>query len=91
MKSNYSLFREGIRPAWEDSANENGGKWVFTVSNKDLPSLDDKWMNLVLSLIGETIDDGDCVTGIVVSLRKVGSKIAIWTRDMDEDRQRRIG
>lgn len=29
--SNYHLFRDGIKPAWEDSANANGGKWVFNI------------------------------------------------------------
>eukprot|EP00965_Chrysotila_dentata_P199031 6179145-Pleurochrysis_carterae.AAC.3 len=24
----YHVFREGIRPMWEDDANMNGGKWI---------------------------------------------------------------
>ena len=24
----YHVFREGIRPMWEDDANINGGKWI---------------------------------------------------------------
>ena len=24
----YHVFREGIRPMWEDDANVNGGKWI---------------------------------------------------------------
>ena len=24
----YHVFREGIRPMWEDEANVNGGKWI---------------------------------------------------------------
>ncbi|OQS07797.1 eukaryotic initiation factor 4E, partial [Thraustotheca clavata] len=28
--SNYHLFKEGIRPMWEDPINAKGGKWILT-------------------------------------------------------------
>lgn len=27
--SDYQLFRTGVKPAWEDPANERGGKWIL--------------------------------------------------------------
>jgi hypothetical protein len=39
------LFKEGIRPAWEDPVNESGGKWVYAL--RDREALDDTWMNMV--------------------------------------------
>jgi len=32
--SNFSLFKEGIEPKWEDPANSHGGKWLFTITTK---------------------------------------------------------
>ncbi|XP_045569523.1 eukaryotic translation initiation factor 4E type 2, partial [Salmo salar] len=27
--SDFHLFKEGIKPMWEDEANKNGGKWII--------------------------------------------------------------
>ena len=29
---NFHLFKDGIKPMWEDEQNKNGGKWVFQKS-----------------------------------------------------------
>lgn len=31
--SDYYLFKEGIKPMWEDPSNVNGGRWLVIVSN----------------------------------------------------------
>ena len=31
--SNYHLFKDGIRPTWEDVQNAEGGKWTIFVSD----------------------------------------------------------
>ena len=41
--SNYHLFKKNIKPTWEDSANENGGKWSFILNQQ----LDNQWLTLV--------------------------------------------
>lgn len=44
--------------------------------------LDDYWLSIVLSLIGEDLDgEANTVTGVVVNVRARGSRIQIWTRD----------
>lgn len=78
INSNYHFFKEGIKPMWEDSANTKGGKWVLTFRDKNL--LDTCWENVVLGLVGETLDMEDEITGAVVSRRKAGDRIAIWNR-----------
>lgn len=82
VNSNYHLFKEvcrsniynlelnvgqGIKPMWEDPANERGGKWVFNVRNTEKQLLGHYWENLVLGLIGETVDASDEITGAVVA------------------------
>lgn len=53
----YSLFKKGILPQWEDEANKTGGEW-FIRQTLDMDVLDMYWQNLVLGCIGESIEDG---------------------------------
>ncbi|KZT61066.1 translation initiation factor eIF4e [Calocera cornea HHB12733] len=89
-KANYYLFREGIIPAWEDSANKDGGKWsVQLPKEKNKGVIDKMWMYTMLAAIGETFDpphtEGtpapqSLITGVIVSARPQFYRISIWTR-----------
>eukprot|EP01004_Peranema_trichophorum_P008795 NODE_7545_length_766_cov_32.813375_g6933_i0.p1 GENE.NODE_7545_length_766_cov_32.813375_g6933_i0~~NODE_7545_length_766_cov_32.813375_g6933_i0.p1 ORF type:complete len:195 (-),score=19.15 NODE_7545_length_766_cov_32.813375_g6933_i0:132-716(-) len=95
--SNYHVFRTGVKPMWEDDYNTKGGKWVMTIpqtAKDDLNRLDDLWELLLLSMIGEYLDDseGDQICGAVLSKRKAGPRISVWTRDRDDrESLKRIG
>mmetsp|Transcript_15732 Transcript_15732/g.29756 ORF Transcript_15732/g.29756 Transcript_15732/m.29756 type:complete len:247 (-) Transcript_15732:253-993(-) len=81
--SNYSIFREGIEPAWEHPENIEGGKFVLTLNKKDNKTgkLDEYWLYTVLAVLGEMIDKtGDEVCGAVVSVRKSQDRIALWLK-----------
>jgi len=78
INSNYHFFKDGIKPMWEDSANSKGGKWVLTFRDKNL--LDVCWENVVLGLVGETLDVDNEITGAVISRRKAGDRIAVWNK-----------
>jgi len=84
ISSNYSIFREGIEPSWEDPTNRDGGKFVLTLPKKDSRSgrCDEYWLFTVLAVIGETLDatGGDQVNGAVVSIRKSQDRIALWLK-----------
>lgn len=80
--SNYHIFKEFIEPKWEDSANSKGGKWTVSIPPKSRnSSLDQMWLWTVLAVIGETFDSPDDVCGLVVSVRKAGDRVQIWTKD----------
>jgi len=85
LGSNYHFFKTGIKPMWEDPANKEGGKWVVSLSNAaDLYNLDNIWEELLMSLIGEYLDDavlGDQLTGCVLGKRRGATKISLWTKD----------
>eukprot|EP00439_Symbiodinium_sp_Y106_P052627 s2299_g7.t1 len=76
----YSLFKSGVAPAWEDAAFKNGGRWVIKLEKVKAQSLDDLWLSLSLALIGEDFTDvgGELVCGAIVSVRSRASKIALW-------------
>lgn len=94
LKSDYHLFKEGIKPEWEDEKNSKGGRWQYAFTNKrEVTSvINDLWLRGLLSVIGETIeDDEDEVNGIVLNIRKQAIRIGIWTKDCDEVKLKTVG
>jgi len=75
--ANYHLFKKGVKPLWEDPVNSKGGKWIIQ-TKKNHQLCDQHWENLILGMIGETIEETDEIAGAVVSRRKTGDKIALW-------------
>nr|CAD7445564.1 unnamed protein product [Timema bartmani] len=79
----YSLFKKGILPMWEDDANKRGGRWLINLEKKHRGhDLNNYWLEVLLCLIGEAFDDyHEDVCGAVVNIRAKGDKIGIWTAD----------
>ncbi|XP_022193045.1 eukaryotic translation initiation factor 4E [Nilaparvata lugens] len=82
----YSLFKQGIRPMWEDDANKEGGRWLINLEKKQRENeLDSYWMEIILCMIGEAFDEySDEICGAVVSVRMKGDKIGVWTADAEK-------
>jgi len=82
QKSDYHLFKQNIRPEWEDAANKHGGKWAFQYKDKKSVAIDTVWLHVMLAAIGETLEDEDDneVQGVVVNVRKGFYRIGLWTR-----------
>ena len=93
--SNWSLFRAGIKPMWEDPVNKQGGKWVLTINRSEKRNLDDWWLYAVLASIGEVLETAqghDEICGLVCSIRKDKDRIALWTKSAaDMELQHQIG
>ena len=85
--SDYYLFKEGIKPMWEDPNNVNGGRWLVIVDkHKRALKLDNYWLELMMAIVGEQFDDfGNHICGAVVNVRQKGDKVALWTRDATQD------
>ena len=93
IKSDYHLFKEGIKPEWEDEKNAKGGRWQYSFVNKrDVNHvINDLWLRGLLAVIGETIeDDENEANGIVLNIRR-GYRVAIWTKDCDSAKLKTIG
>lgn len=91
IKSDYHLFREGIKPEWEDVANSRGGKWAYQFKDKKV-NINELWLRALLSVIGETIeDDQNEVNGVVLNIRKQFFRIGLWTKTTDEEKLTPIG
>ena len=54
----YSLFKEGVKPMWEDDKNRRGGRWVINLNKSQRATfLDNFWLEVMLCLIGEAFDE----------------------------------
>merc|ERR1712172_479596 len=90
----YSLFKEGIFPDWEDVRNAPGGRWMINVDKRQRAEcLDTYWLEILFFLIGEHADQhAHQVNGAVVNVRGKGDKLAIWLADASQpDSITRIG
>ncbi|XP_029797101.1 eukaryotic translation initiation factor 4E type 1B [Suricata suricatta] len=81
----YALFKDGIEPMWEDSRNKRGGRWLVSLAKQQRHSeLDRLWLETLLCLIGESFDEHSReVCGAVVNIRTKADKIAVWTREAE--------
>ncbi|GAA5891144.1 hypothetical protein JCM5296_004907 [Sporobolomyces johnsonii] len=78
--SDYNIFRSSIAPAWEDTANVGGGRWVLRLRKG---VADRVWEEVVYALVGERIggDDervGEKINGVVLSVRKDEDILSLW-------------
>ncbi|KAL2891507.1 Eukaryotic translation initiation factor 4E-1 [Ceratocystis lukuohia] len=80
-KSDYHLFKTGVRPEWEDLRNKHGGKWSYQYKEKRNIDIDTLWMHVMMAVIGETLEDEDDgeIQGVVVNVRKGFYRISVWT------------
>jgi len=81
--ADYSLFKEGIFPDWEDPRNQDGGRWILSLDKRQKEKyLDSYWLEVIFYLIGEHGDqDAFQVNGAVVNVRQRTDKIAVWLAD----------
>uniref|UniRef100_A0A3Q2LJH1 Eukaryotic translation initiation factor 4E family member 2 n=1 Tax=Equus caballus TaxID=9796 RepID=A0A3Q2LJH1_HORSE len=75
--SDFHLFKEGIKPMWEDDANKNRGKWIIRL-RKGLATR--CWENLILAMLGEQFMVGEEICGAVVSVQFQEDIISIWNK-----------
>ncbi|CAL7943326.1 unnamed protein product [Xylocopa violacea] len=90
----WSMFKQGIRPMWEDDANKCGGRWLINLEKKQRNTdLDHFWLETLLCMIGEAFNGySDDICGAVVNVRPKGDKIGVWTANANsEDSVMEIG
>ncbi|KAI8804957.1 translation initiation factor eIF 4e-like domain-containing protein [Cladochytrium replicatum] len=76
--SDFHMFKEGIRPIWED--NINGGKWIVRL-RKGLASR--YWENLIMALVGDQFDVGAEISGAVISVRHSEDILSVWNQNAE--------
>jgi len=85
------IFRENIRPEWEDKMNATGGHFQFQLKpNIGGGQVDEFWNNLVLGMIGATIEPANMITGVRLVDKLSGPRAAnvirleVWFTNFDD-------
>jgi translation initiation factor 4E len=85
------IFRESIRPEWEDKMNATGGHFQFQLRpNIGGGQVDEYWNNLVLGMIGATIEPANMITGVRLVDKLSGPRAAnvirleVWFTNNDD-------
>lgn len=75
----YALFRNSIRPMWEDEHNQNGGRWIITLENNIAQSeVNQLWLDILLLLIEGTLSKSSIVCGATFNNRWKYHKIGLY-------------
>jgi hypothetical protein len=93
------LFKEHIRPLWEDPANRQGGKWVFvapchidrdvviSLENGDINDSLRSFVLVAVHLIVGALCHYTNMCGIVLTVRSYGFLITLWNNDSSDQTQ----
>jgi len=83
------VFQKGVAPVFEDRANKHGGKWVISCKKLDFDKIWERWLEMLMCLVGEQYCRKDAVTGIVLAFRKQGRReIHVWVDTIPSDVER---
>lgn len=78
------LFKDPIRPMWEDEYNKKGGKLSLKL-NKGYTTI--IWEELILGIIGNILpkEINEGINGIVFSSKKESNILQIWFKDYNKN------
>mmetsp|Transcript_49834 Transcript_49834/g.115724 ORF Transcript_49834/g.115724 Transcript_49834/m.115724 type:complete len:244 (-) Transcript_49834:68-799(-) len=84
------VFRDGIKPQWEDAINASGGHFQFQLkASLGGGIIDEYWNNIVLGMVGGTIEPADMITGIrlvdkLAQSRTASVRIEVWFSNFED-------
>jgi len=84
------IFRESVKPEWEDPANEAGGHFQLQLKpNLGGGVIDEYWNNIVLAMVTDSFDVQGKVTGVrlvdkLVSAKTPTIRIEVWFSGIDQ-------
>lgn len=87
------VFREGVRPEWEDTVNATGGHFQFLLKPKlGGGQIDEYWNNLVLGVIGGSIEPAGIITGVrlvdkLQQNKTAALRVEIWFENFEDDKK----
>ena len=80
----YFMFKDSIKPMWEDENNKNGGR-ISIKLRKDYTTI--IWEEMIFALIGGILpkEMKDEINGIVVTSRKEFNTLQIWFKTYENN------
>eukprot|EP00931_Biecheleriopsis_adriatica_P004472 TRINITY_DN106134_c0_g1_i1.p1 TRINITY_DN106134_c0_g1~~TRINITY_DN106134_c0_g1_i1.p1 ORF type:complete len:674 (-),score=116.83 TRINITY_DN106134_c0_g1_i1:39-2060(-) len=83
-----SVFRNPIKPMWEDPLNQDGGQWALKCSQSKAV---DYFTKMALSLIGGYFDCHDELCGVVMTTKQKFVSLSLWIRQVDSEVSTQLG
>ena len=79
----YFMFKEPIKPMWEDENNKNGGRFSIKLKHGYTTII---WEEMIFALIGGILpkEMKDEINGIVVTSRKEFNTLQIWFKTYEQ-------
>ena len=79
----FMMFKEPIKPMWEDESNKNGGKISIKLRKQFTTII---WEEMIFALIGGILpkEMKEEINGIVVTSRKEFNTLQIWFKTYDD-------
>lgn len=63
---NYAMFRNSVRPMWEDKHNLNGGRWIITLEKRvESDEVNRLWLDILMLLLQEQLSNASSVCGVI--------------------------
>eukprot|EP00667_Euglena_gracilis_P013386 EG_transcript_13797 len=84
-KTYLHVFKDGIKPLWEDPKNYPGGHFKLTARSKQ--QSEDMWLTVLLNMLGEQFPHSELVNGASVMSNQVGNNLVkVWLGSTDKAR-----
>ena len=83
MGSYIYLFREEVKPVWEDEHNQNGGAFVLRFEKLKCDRL---WEDILLGYISAGKEELQSVNGIRLKVKKDFAEIDFWVGNVEDEK-----
>jgi translation initiation factor 4E len=86
----YYIFKEGIRPVWEDPKNQGGRQagCTYKTSQSSDPGSQEaqkRWEDLCQLVLGQSFEKGlEFINGIEFNCRNGNINVGLWMRPLDD-------
>lgn len=80
----FFLFKQGVRPLWEDSSNKGGGRFVLHIKKM---FANKTWEDILIAFIIAGADF-DKLNGIVINIRSWEVLLSIWMKPLRDEEER---
>jgi len=70
------LFKENIKPLWEDEKNIGGGSFFLHIKKTFANKI---WENLLISVVSESEPELKCINGVIMRIQRLEVVFFVWT------------
>lgn len=75
------LFKQKVKPVWEDDLNKNGGAFVLRFEKAKINRL---WQDILLGFISSKVEIQEHLNGVRIKVKKDFAEIDFWFDKVDD-------